>query len=153
MPRYLTAMLIAAAGTLAWPALGSASDSPAERSASLAQDPLVMRLSKDEFRIAFGVNAQGCVSNGCNGVIHYRVEWKTEDGTLISEFKRVSYNVLPHSLRTMTVDRQYFDTAEGAHTTNVVKVTVDMITCVDGAHANSTPPAAAASARSAGFPR
>jgi hypothetical protein len=112
-----------------------------------------MRLSKDEFRIAFGVNAQGCVSNGCNGVIHYRVEWKIEDGTVISEFRRVSYNVLPHSVRTMTVDRQYFDTAEGAHTTNVVKVTVDMITCVDGAYANSPPPAAAASTRSAGLLR
>jgi len=37
-------------------------------------------------------------------------------------------------MRTMTVDRQYFDTAEGAHTTNVVRVTVDMITCVDGAY-------------------
>jgi len=99
-----------------------------------------MRLSKDEFRIA-SVQRQGCVSNGCNGVIHYTVEWKTEDGTVISEFKCVSYNVLPHSMRTMTVDRQYFDTAEGAHTTNVVRVTVDMITCVDGAYANSTPPA------------
>ena len=141
MPRNLTAILIAAAGIRAWPALGSPADPPAERSVSLAQDPLVMRLSKDEFRIAFGVNAQGCVSNGCNGVIQYTVEWKTEDGTVISEFKRVSYNVLPHSMRTMTVDRQYFDTAEGAHTTNVVKVTVDMITCVDGAYANSTPPA------------
>ena len=69
-------------------------------------------------------------------MIHYRVEWKT----VISEFKRVSYNVLPHSTRTMTVDRQYFDTAEGAHTTNVGKVTVDMITCVAGAYANSPPP-------------
>ena len=141
MTRYLTAMLIAAAGSLAWPALGSTAVSPSGRSASLTQDPVVMRLSKDEFRIAFGVNAQGCVSNGCNGVIQYTVEWKTEDGTVISEFKRVSYNVLPHSMRTMTVDRQYFDTAEGAHTTNVVRVTVDMITCVDGAYANSTPPA------------
>jgi hypothetical protein len=84
-----------------------------------------------------------------HGVIHYRVEWKTEDGTVISEFKRVSYNVLPHPMRTTTVDRQYFDTADGAHTTNVVEVTVDMITCVEGAYANSPPPAAAASARSA----
>jgi hypothetical protein len=52
-----------------------------------------------------------------------------------------------------TVDRQYFETAEGAHRTNVVKVTVDTITCVDGAYANSPPPAAAASARSAGLLR
>jgi len=52
MTRYLSAMLIAAAGSLAWPALGSTADSPSGRSASLVQDPLVMRLSKDEFRIA-----------------------------------------------------------------------------------------------------
>jgi hypothetical protein len=69
-------------------------------------------------------------------VIHYRVEWQTEDGTVISEFRRGSYNVLPHSMRTVTVDRQYFDTAKGAHTTDVVKVIVDMITCVDGAYVN-----------------
>jgi len=88
-------------------------------------------LSKDEFRIAFGVSAQGCALNGCSGLIHYRVKWKTEDGTVMSEFRRVSYNVVPHSSRTMTVDRQYFDTAEGAHTTDVVEVTVDTITCLD----------------------
>jgi hypothetical protein len=147
MTRYLTAGLIAAAGILAWPALGGTADSPSGRSASLTQDPLVMRLSKDEFRIAFGVNAPGCASNGCSGVIHFRVKWKTEDGTVISEFRRVSYNVLPHSSRTMTVDRQYFDTAEGAHTTDVIKVTVDTITCLDGAYSNSTPrPPAARSA-------
>lgn len=149
MTRYLTAVLIAAAGILAWPALGGTADSPSGRSASLIQDPLIMRLSKDEFRIAFGINAQGCASNGCSGVIHYRVKWKTEDGTVMSEFRRVVYNVLPHSSRTMTVDRQYFDTAEGAHTTDVVKVTVDTITCLDGVYSNSTQPAA----RSAAFLR
>lgn len=148
MTRYLTAALIAAVGSLAWPALGSTADSPSGRSASLVQDPLVMRLSKDEFRIAFGVNTQGCASNGCSGVIHYKVKWKIEDGTVMSEFRRVSYNVLPHSSRTMTVDRQYFDTAEGAHTTDVVKVTVDTITCLDGVYPNSTPtrPAAGSAA-------
>jgi hypothetical protein len=30
----------------------------------------------------------------------------------------------------MRLERQYFDTAEGAHTTDVVKVTVDRITCL-----------------------
>ena len=30
--------------------------------------------------------------------------------------------------RTIAVDRQYFDTAEGQHTTDVVKVRVDAIT-------------------------
>jgi hypothetical protein len=123
-------MLIAAAGSLARPALGGTADSRSAPSASLVQDPLVMRLSKDEFRIAFGINAQGCASNGCSGVIHYRVKWKTEDGAVMSEFRRVRYTVVPHSSRTITVDRQYFDTAEGAHTTDVVKVTVDRITCL-----------------------
>src|ERR1700687_2675341 len=151
MTRYLTAVLIATAGVLAWPALGGTADSPSGRWASLTQDPLVMRLSKDEFRIAVGVNAQGCASNGCSGVIHYRVKWKTEDGTVMSEFRRVSYNVVPHSSCTMTVDRHDFDRAEGAHTTDVVKVTVDTITCLDGVYSNSTPRPPAA--RSAAFLR
>jgi hypothetical protein len=32
----------------------------------------------------------------------------------------------------LTVDRQYFDTAEGAHTTDIVRVTVESITCMQG---------------------
>jgi hypothetical protein len=110
----------------------SGSAAPAsKRSVSLAQEPLVMRLDKDEFRIAFGLNAGRYVSNGCDGVISYRVDWKTEDGTTRREVKRVKYTVLPGASRTITVDRQYFDTAEGAHTTDVVKVSVDNITCFD----------------------
>jgi hypothetical protein len=104
----------------------------AEHSASLTQDPVVMRLSKDEFRIAFGINSERCASTGCNGVIHYRVDWKAEDGLTGSESRRVSYAALPSMGRSLTVDRQYFDTAEGAHTTDVVKVSVDKITCLDG---------------------
>ena len=103
-----------------------------EHSASLTQEPVVMRLSKDEFRIAFGINAERCASTGCNGVIHYRVEWKAEDGMTRSESKRVSYAALPRMSRSITVDRQYFDTAEGAQTTDIVKVSVDKITCLDG---------------------
>ena len=99
---------------------------------SLTQKPVVMRLSKDEFRIAFGINAERCASNGCNGVIRYRVDWKTEDGTMRSEIKLVSYTVSPRTSRSITVDRQYFDTAEGEHTTDVVKVSVTRITCLDG---------------------
>jgi hypothetical protein len=136
MTKSLTAVLIAAASVVAWPAAASAG-STGGRAVSLTQQPLVMRLSKDEFRIAFGVNAQGCESNGCSGVIHYKVTWKTEDGTVAFESKRVAYSVLPHYTRTITVDRQYFDTAEGAHTTEVVKVAVDRITCSDGAHSKS----------------
>jgi hypothetical protein len=106
----------------------------AEHSASLTQEPVVMRLSKDEFRIAFGINSERCAATGCNGVIHYRVDWKTEDGHGLtrSENRRVSYAALPSMGRSITVDRQYFDTAEGAHTTDVVRVSVDKITCLDG---------------------
>jgi hypothetical protein len=35
--------------------------------------------------------------------------------------------------RVIIVDRQYFDTAEGQHTTAVLKVGIDAITCRDGA--------------------
>lgn len=137
MTRSLTVSPIAAVSIVAWWAMASAA-SPAAGAVFLSQDPLVIRLSKDEFRIAFGVNAQGCASNGCSGVIHYKVAWKTEDGTVVSESKRVAYSVLPHCTRTITVDRQYFDTAEGAHTTDVIKVAVDRITRTRGASAKST---------------
>jgi hypothetical protein len=100
---------------------------------SLTQDPLIMRLNKDEFRIAFGINGERCGANGCSGMIRYRVDWKTADGTTRSEIKNVSYIVAPRTRRTIAVDRQYFDTAEGQHTTEVLKVTVDAITCRDGA--------------------
>jgi hypothetical protein len=92
-----------------------------------------MRLSKDEFRIAFGINAEHGAAQGCNGVIRYRVDWKTEDGMKRSENRLVSYTVSPLASRAMTVDRQYFDTAEGQHTTEVVRVTVDSITCLERA--------------------
>jgi hypothetical protein len=105
--------------------------SAAERPVALTQDPLVMRLSKDEFRIAFGLNATQGAAGGCNGVIRYRVDWKTEDGTVRSESRQVSYRVSPEANRAITVDRQYFDTAEGQHTTEVVKISVDRITCHD----------------------
>jgi hypothetical protein len=111
----------------------SAGAAPAPRGpVSLTQDPLVMRLNKDEFRIAFGINGERCGANGCSGVIRYRVDWKTADGTTRSEVKQVGYSVSPLAARTIAVDRQYFDTAEGRHTTDVVKVRVDAITCRDG---------------------
>jgi hypothetical protein len=108
-----------------------AAASASKRSVSLTQEPLVMRLNKDEFRIAFGLNAGRFASNGCDGVIRYRVDWKTEDGTTRREAKQVNYTVLPGASRTITVDHQYFDTAEAAHTTDVVGVSVDKITCLE----------------------
>jgi hypothetical protein len=115
-------------------AAGAAASS---HSVSLTQDPLIMRLNKDEFRIAFGINGERCGANGCSGMIRYRVYWKAADGALHSELKHVHYAVPPHIQRTITVDRQYFDTAEGQHTTDVVKVSVDSITCLDGVDSGS----------------
>jgi hypothetical protein len=120
----LIAVLTLGAGVTAAPA--------AEISVSLNQDPIVMRLGKDEFRIAFAINSERCAQNGCNGVIHYRIDWKTEDGTTRSETKLVNYTASPHVNRTMTTDRQYVDTAESAHTVDIIKVSVDKITCLDG---------------------
>jgi hypothetical protein len=101
---------------------------PPSPSVSLTQEPLIMRLNKDEFRIAFGINGERCGANGCSGMIHYRVDWKTADGMTRSERKHVSYTVSPLAPRTIAVDRQYFDTAEGQNTTDIVRVRVDEIT-------------------------
>jgi hypothetical protein len=133
MMKIISLSLIAIATT---GAIASAIAAPASgHSASLTQEPVVMRLSKDEFRIAFGINSERCAATGCNGVIHYRVDWKAEDGMTRSESRRVSYEALPSMGRSITVDRQYFDTAEGAHKTDVVKVSVNKITCLDGVEA------------------
>jgi hypothetical protein len=100
---------------------------PSARSVSLTQEPLIMRVNKDEFRIAFGVNGEHCAV-GCSGMIRYRVDWKTADGTTRSETKHVHYTISPLASRTIAVDRQYFDTAEGQNTTDIVRVRVDEIT-------------------------
>ena len=147
MTTFLTRTLAIAASLAALPALAANAAAVSTRAVSLTQDPVVMRLNKDEFRIAFGLNAERCASAGCNGVIRYRVDWKTEDGTTRSEIKRVSYTAVPSAHRALTVDRQYFDTAEGAHTTDVVRVSVEMITCADGAESATTRTASAASVK------
>jgi hypothetical protein len=98
-----------------------------ESAVMLTGDPVVMRLSKDEFRIVFGIEGRSC-KQGCNGSVRYRVNWKASDGTLRSERKEVNYTVSPDAARTIAVDRQYLDTAEGAHTVDVVNVKVDIIT-------------------------
>ena len=116
-------------------ASGASSARPSGSAVSLTQAPLVMRVDKDEFRIVFGIDGQACGQNGGSGAIHYRVEWKTADGATRSETKQVGYTVSPLASRTIAVDRQYFDTAEGAHTTEVLKVSVDRITCRAGVSA------------------
>jgi hypothetical protein len=115
-------------------AVTSAGAEPASKlSVSLTQEPVVMRLNKDEFRIVFGINGEKCAPSGCNGIIHYRVDWRTAEGeTRSSDAKRIRYAVSPLASRTISVDRQYFDTGEGQHTTDILKVTVDRITCVGG---------------------
>lgn len=90
--------------------------------------PVVMRISKDEFRIVFGIEGRSCMPQGCNGSVRYRVDWKASDGTARSERKEVNYTVSPDAARTIAVDRQYLDTAEGAHTVDIVNVKVDTIT-------------------------
>ncbi len=117
---------------MAFSAISAGAASSAERAVSLTDDPIVMRLNKNEFRIAFGINGERCAQSGCTGLIRYRVDWKTDGGIARSEIKHVDYVVLPRTGRTIAVDRQYFDTAEGQHTTDIVKVSVDTITCVDG---------------------
>lgn len=113
-------------------AMGAGAPTASADSVSLTQRPVVMRLSADEFRIAFGINAATCAASGCSGAIRYRVDWKTEDGVMHSEIKRVDYIAEPRAKRTITVDRARFDTAEGAHTTDVVDVRVERITCLAG---------------------
>ncbi|HYM27897.1 MAG TPA: hypothetical protein VET66_07090 [Steroidobacteraceae bacterium] len=132
MKLTVTRVGTALAAALLFPALAAATDA-APHSARVTQQPLVMRLSKDEFRIAFGIDVPGCAAHGCSGQIRYRIAWRTEDGTLIAETKRVTYRVPANYGRTMIVDWQYLDTAEGAHTTEVVGVTVKRITCESGA--------------------
>ncbi len=106
---------------------------PAMPAVSLTHEPLVMRMSKDEFRIAFGIKAGHCSASGCHGVIRYRVSWRAEDGTTGSDVKQVAYAVAPHAPRSIVVDRQYFDTAEAEHTTQITQVSIDRITCRVGA--------------------
>jgi hypothetical protein len=101
-------------------------------SVSLTQDPLVMRLGKDEFRIAFGLDASNCNGAGCSGSIRYETTWETEDGVRNVEQKTVSFDIPAGAERSLSVDRSYFDTAEAKHTTNVVSVDVSQIRC-DGA--------------------
>lgn len=96
---------------------------------SLTQDPLVMRLGKDEFRIAFGLDAATCHDGGCSGSIGYTATWETEDGARSSEHKTVAFDIPGNAQRSLSVDRSYFDTAEAMHTTKVVSVDVDRISC------------------------
>jgi hypothetical protein len=98
-------------------------------SISLSQDPLVMRIGKDEFRIAFGLDTQACKDTGCAGTIKYNTTWETEDGARSTEQKSVAFSVPDGAERSLSVDRSYFDSGEAQHTTKVVSVDVAEISC------------------------
>jgi hypothetical protein len=122
MNKVWVAAMIASAG------LSASVAAPSNGAVSSSADPLVIRLSKDEFRIAFGIDGAHCMPGGCYGQIHYRVHWTASDGTTRWETKAVAYKVSPNASRTIAVDRQYLDTAEGAHTIDAVDVSVHAIT-------------------------
>jgi hypothetical protein len=128
--RTKTAALALIAMTAMSAAIAGTATNVPDHVVVLTQDPLIMRLSKDEFRIAFGINGEHCGAQGCSGLIRYRVDWKTPDGVTRSEIRHVNYTVSPNASRTIAVDRQYFDTAEGQHTTDVLRVSIDAITCL-----------------------
>jgi hypothetical protein len=109
--------------------LGTAFAAPATCGVSLTQDPLVMRIGKDEFRIAFGLDAASCHESGCSGSIQYDATWQTDDGQRSTERKTVAFDIPAGAERSLSVDRHYFDTAEAQHTTQVVGVAVDQISC------------------------
>lgn len=108
---------------------GSVLAAPSTCGVSLTQDPLVMRLGKDEFRIAFGLDAATCRDDGCSGSISYNATWQTDDGQQSTERKTVAFDIPAGAERSLSVDRHYFDTAEAQHTTKVVGVNVEQITC------------------------
>ena len=95
---------------------------------SLTQEPLVIRLNKDEFLIAFGVDAKKCGTNGCNGVISSRVEWKAEDSTIRSTLSRVTFTAPAGAARTIAVDHQHL---KGNGTTQILTVSVEGISSTD----------------------
>ena len=109
--------------------LGSATAAPAACGVNLTQEPLVMRVGKDEFRIAFGLDAASCRDSGCSGSIRYDATWQTDDGRQSTERKTVAFDIPAGAERSLSVDRHYFDTAEAQHTTQIVGVAVDQISC------------------------
>ena len=109
--------------------LGNTTAAAAACSVTVSEQPVVMRIGKDEFRIAFGVNSDTCRDSGCTGTIRYQAAWQTEDGLTNVERKLLSFSIPNGASKSIAVDRHYFDTAEGKHTTDVVRVSVDDVSC------------------------
>ena len=98
-------------------------------SVDVGSEPVVIRMSKDEFRIAFGVAGDKCHDGGCAGVIRYDATWRTEDGTVNVDRKTLSYDIPSGVNQSIAVDRHYFDLGEGRHTTDLVRVAITDISC------------------------
>jgi hypothetical protein len=126
----MKAMVLALTAVVTLGGVGAAS-AASSCSVSLTNDPVVMRINKDEFRIVFGVEGDKCPASGCAGTIAYTAAWKTEDGLTSTDVKHVNYKVPNGATRSIAVDRHYFDTAEGQHTTDIVHVNVDKVSCSD----------------------
>jgi hypothetical protein len=122
MKTILTGLILALAA-------GNAVATEATCAVNVTNDPVVIRMDKDEFRIAFGVAGDACEKQGCSGVIRYRAAWRTEDGAESTDNKVLSYEIPSGSKRSIAVDRHYFDTSEGRHTTDLVDVAIDDVSC------------------------
>src|SRR3954469_3958964 len=95
----------------------------------VTKDPVVIRMDKDEFRIAFAVSGTQCEDGGCSGVIRYQAAWRTEEGAQATDAKTLSYDIPKGASQSIAVDRHYFDTSEGKHTTDLVQITIDDVSC------------------------
>jgi hypothetical protein len=102
---------------------------PATCSVTVGKEPVVMRMSKDEFRIVFAVSGDDCSEHGCAGIIKYQATWRTEDGAGNVDSKALSYAIPSGSSRSIAVDRHYFDLGEGKHKTDLVNVSVEGVSC------------------------
>ena len=120
---------IAATLMLAAATITQALAAPNGCSVAVTQEPVVLRISKDEFRIAFAVSGNQCRETGCSGVIRYQAAWRTEHGPTKIDRKVLSYNIPDGANRSIAVDRHYFDTAEAQHTTSIVRIDVDEVSC------------------------
>jgi hypothetical protein len=126
MKRSTPFIALALTGLLAQAA---ASDPSGSCKVRLTHDPLVMRVGKDEFRVAFGLDGSACGDSGCAGTIRYKATWRSDDGVSQTAQRAVSYAIPEGAPRSLTVDRSYFDDGVAHHTTEIVNVDVAQISC------------------------
>ena len=96
---------------------------------NVTNDPVVIRMDKDEFRIAFGVAGDACEKRAARASSATSAAWRTEDGAEATDNKVLSYDIPSGAKRSIAVDRHYFDTSEGRHTTDLVDVKIDDVSC------------------------